>query len=115
MKGRLITLSIGILCGLFAWLTMGWMVQAKTLSNDKKDETSPEKAALMIKQWMKRSKASLEVDEERYPELLQQVEQLIASPNDAATTALLHSMLAEMYQHYYQQNRWQIEIGRAHV
>ena len=113
MKGRLITLSIGILCGLFAWLTMGWMAQAKTLSNDKKDEASPEKAALMIKQWMKRSKASLEVDEERYPELLQQVEQLIASSNDAATTALLHSMLAEMYQHYYQQNRWQIDQRSA--
>ncbi|MDL2278762.1 alpha-2-macroglobulin [Parabacteroides sp. OttesenSCG-928-G07] len=53
-------------------------------------------------------KEQLEVDYDRYPELIKEVEQYVTTIEDKATVAVLHSMIAEMYMSYYQQNQWQI-------
>ncbi|MCD8194014.1 MAG: MG2 domain-containing protein, partial [Tannerellaceae bacterium] len=50
----------------------------------------------------------LEINDDRYPELIGEVETYTATVSDPATQAVLHSILAEMYSNYYQQNRWRI-------
>ncbi|MCD8265448.1 MAG: MG2 domain-containing protein [Tannerellaceae bacterium] len=58
-------------------------------------------------------KEQLEIDEDRYPELIGEVETYTATIHDAATRAILHSILAELYSNYYQQNCWRINQRTA--
>ena len=103
MKFSAVIISVCMLCGLSAIVAYGWSVASK------KQTLGQREAAGLIKEWMIRSKETLETDTDRFPELLKQAEEMATNNNDAATTALLHSMIAEMYQHYYDQHRWRID------
>ena len=50
----------------------------------------------------------MEVNDDQFPELIKEVENYTNSCADSASVAVLHSMLAEMYQNYYQRNQWTI-------
>lgn len=62
-----------------------------------------------IKELITRMKEKLEVDEDNFPVLIQEVETLAAKTEDIPSAAVLHSMIAEMYNRYYQQNGWKID------
>lgn len=103
MKLSAVIISVCMLCGLSAIVAYSWP------SAPQKQTLAQQKTAELIKEWMIRSKEALEVDTDRYPDLLKQAEEMAATNSDPATTALLHSMIAEMYQHYYDQQRWRID------
>lgn len=73
----------------------------------------------LIKQLILQMKEKMEVDADQFPELIGEVSAYAASCEDSAAVALLHSMVAEMYQQYYQVNRWQIDqrtpLGAGYV
>ena len=58
-------------------------------------------------------KTALEKDEDTFPEQIRQLSEQAAACPDPAGKAVLHSMLAEMYHHYYQRNQWQIRQRTA--
>lgn len=62
-----------------------------------------------IKDLISRMKAELEKNEDTFPLLIAETEQTAAASADPASTAVLHSMLAEMYANYYNRNRWNID------
>lgn len=66
-------------------------------------------APLVIKKLIFQMKEQLEKNDDQYPELLKEVENYADTCPDVASTAILHSMLAEMYQNYYQRNQWKID------
>ena len=103
MKSSAVILFVSMLCGLSAVVAYSWPAAAK------RQALAQPEAAGLIKEWMMRSKEALDVDGDRFPELLKQAEEMAATHSDPATTALLHSMIAEMYQHYYAQHRWRID------
>ena len=103
MKLSAVIISVCMLCGLSAIVAYSWP------SAPQKQALAQQKAAELIKEWMIRSKETLEVDTDRYPDLLKQAEEMATTNSDPATTALLHSTIAEMYQHYYDQHRWRID------
>ena len=103
MKLSAVIISVCMLCGLSAIVAYSWPAAPQ------KQALAQQKAAELIKEWMIRSKETLEVDTDRYPDLLKQAEEMATTNSDPATTALLHSIIAEMYQHYYDQAHWRID------
>ena len=53
-------------------------------------------------------KNQLEKDVNTFPELIKEVETYAGTCPDSASVAILHSMIAEMYNNYYMQNRWNV-------
>ena len=102
MKLSAVIISVCMLCGLSAIVAYSWPAALQ------KRALAQQEAAGLIKEWMIRSKEALEVDD-RFSELLRQAEEMASTNSDPATTALLHSMIAEMYQQYYEQHRWRID------
>lgn len=108
MKIRAFFLSALLLCGISTVLMYSWA-----------SRTTPDKAAItqainekntpmVIKNLISKMKEQLDVNEDTYPELIQEVENYTATCPDSTSVAVLHSMLAELYQRYYQQNEWKI-------
>lgn len=62
-----------------------------------------------IKNFITRMKAQLEKNEDSFPQLISQAEQMATTSTNPTTAAVLHSMVAEMYSDYYTQRRWQIQ------
>ncbi|MGM9760047.1 MAG: alpha-2-macroglobulin family protein [Parabacteroides sp.] len=62
----------------------------------------------MIRHLISQMKEEMERDEEILPDLIRQMNQHIQACEDTTGQAILHSMQAEMYQQYYQRNRWAI-------
>ncbi|MDR0749923.1 MAG: alpha-2-macroglobulin [Tannerellaceae bacterium] len=81
------------------------VLRATPISNENKMDHT----AALIKSLIGEMKGKLEVDEDRFPDLIGEVESYLGKQTDTATVALLHSMLAEMYNHYWQINKWKIE------
>ena len=63
---------------------------------------------MVIKNLILKMKEQMEVNDDQFPELIKEVENYTNSCADSASVAVLHSMLAEMYQNYYQRNQWTI-------
>lgn len=61
-------------------------------------------SADLIKALLTRLSSQQEKDDTRFPELIGEVEAFTAKTSDTATVALLHSMIAQMYKYYYDQN-----------
>ena len=57
---------------------------------------------MVIKNLILKMKEQMEVNDDQFPELIKEVENYTNSCADSASVAVLHSMLAEMYQSYYQ-------------
>ncbi|MDR3140336.1 MAG: alpha-2-macroglobulin [Tannerellaceae bacterium] len=81
------------------------VLRATPISNEDKMNNT----AILIKSLIGEMKGKLEVDEDRFPDLIGEVENYLSKQTDTATVALLHSMVAEMYNHYYLINKWKIE------
>ena len=108
MKTRAFFLTIWILCGLSAAIWYGKAAQSHldrpTLEQLMQAKDDP----MVIKQLILHLKEEMEVDNDRFPELIQEVEDYTAQRTDSATKAILHSMIAEMYHVYFQENQWTI-------
>ena len=61
---------------------------------------------MVIKNLILKMKEQMKVNDDQFPELIKEVENYTNSCADSASVAVLHSMLAEMYQNYYQRNQW---------
>ncbi len=62
----------------------------------------------LIKTLIEQMKDQLEKDEDNFPSLIRTLENLAAEKPGTANAAILHSMTAEMYNRYFQQNSWTI-------
>lgn len=51
----------------------------------------------------------LEKDSESLPEIIRNIESYVEKCNDKTSKAVLHSAIAELYQQYYDNNRWKID------
>ena len=62
----------------------------------------------LIKSLVARMSDDLEKDIDKFPDLIREMEDYTRQCTDSASVALLHSLTAEMYSRYYQNNRWKI-------
>ena len=62
----------------------------------------------LIKSLVARMHDDLEKDVDKFPDLIREMELYTSQCTDSASVALLHSLTAEMYSRYYQNNRWTI-------
>ena len=109
MKTRAIIVLALITCGIVSTI---FYVKANQGSVDKKAITEAIKTKntpLLIRSLITRMKNQLEKDSDTFPELIKEVEMYAGECPDSASVAVLHSMIAEMYNSYYQQNRWNIQ------
>lgn len=85
----------------------------------KANRTTPEKdlvtqametqnTPLLIRSLITRMKNQVEKDADQFPELIREVEKYAGQCPDSAAVAVLHSMVAQMYQNFYTHNRWRI-------
>lgn len=108
MKIRAFFLSVLILCGLLAAILYS-RASLKALDNTVVAQAIHDKnTPLVIKSLISKMKDQLEINEDNYPELIKEVENYTVTCPDSASVAVLHSMLAELYQQYFQQNQWKI-------
>ena len=67
----------------------------------------------VIRSLIEKMSGDLEKDYDKFPELIHEVEDYTRSLSDSATIALLHSLTAEMYQTYFNNNRRNIQQRTA--
>lgn len=110
MKIRAFVVFALILCGIGA--VVCWN-QATARPADRQTPVSKaiqaQNTPLLIQALITKMKGQLEKNDDTFPELIREVEAYTAKTTDPAAVAVLHSMLAEMYQTYYNQNRWTID------
>lgn len=108
MKIKAIIVSALILCCLSAVIMYTTAAQTKNESKMITEAIQGKNTPQLIKALISRMKEQMEVNEDDFPELIKEVENYAAECKDPASTAVLHSMIAEMYNHYYTMNRWKI-------
>lgn len=108
MKIRIVIVAALLTCCMtFITTSCGSRVtsnEQKELISDIHSKNNP----AQMKEMISRMKSELETDQDRFPDLIQEMEQAIKATSDPASKAVLHSMTAEMYQQYYRQDRWRI-------
>lgn len=108
MKNRTIIVSLLLLCfGLIA-LSSCRATQSKNDQKVNMETVQNEATPKIIKEMITGMKDELEKDQDRFPELITEIENYITHTSDASIKALLHSMAAEMYNAYWKQDRWRI-------
>ncbi|WP_455635422.1 alpha-2-macroglobulin family protein [Parabacteroides sp.] len=108
MKIRAIILSALILCGISAVIMYSRAAQPRQTSSVITQAINDKNTSMVIKNLILKMKEQMEVNDDQFPELIRNVENYTNSLADSASVAVLHSMLAEMYQNYYQRNQWTI-------
>ncbi|WP_455629506.1 alpha-2-macroglobulin family protein [Parabacteroides sp.] len=108
MKIRAIILSALILCGISAVIMYSRAAQPRQTSSVITQAINDKNTPMVIKNLILKMKEQMEVNDDQFPELIRNVENYTNSLADSASVAVLHSMLAEMYQNYYQRNQWTI-------
>lgn len=108
MKIRAIILSALILCGISAVIMYSRAAQPQQKSSVITQAINDKNTPMVIKNLILKMKEQMEVNDDQFPELIKEVENYTNSCADSAPVAVLHSMLAEMYQSYYQRNQWTI-------
>ena len=108
MKIRAIILSALILCGISAVIMYSRAAQPQQRSSVITQAINDKNTPMVIKNLILKMKEQMEVNDDQFPELIKEVENYTNSCADSASVAVLHSMLAEMYQNYYQRNQWTI-------
>ena len=108
MKIRAIILSALILCGISAVIMYSRVAQPQQKSSVITQAINDKNTPMVIKNLILKMKEQMEVNDDQFPELIKEVENYTNSCADSASVAVLHSMLAEMYQNYYQRNQWTI-------
>ena len=105
MKIRAIILSALILCGISAVIMYSRAAQPQQKSSVITQAINDKNTPMVIKNLILKMKEQMEVNDDQFPELIKEVENYTNSLADSASVAVLHSMLAEMYQNYYQRNQ----------
>ena len=108
MKIRAIILSALILCGISAVIMYSRAAQPLQKSSVITQAINDKNTPMVIKNLILKMKEQMEVNDDQFPELIKEVENYTYSCADSASVAVLHSMLAEMYQNYFQRNQWTI-------
>lgn len=108
MKIRAFILSALILCGISAVIMYSRAAQPQPVSSVIMQAINEKNTPMVIKNLIIKMKEQMEVNDDQFPELIREVENYTATCTDSASVAVLHSMLAEMYQNYYQRNQWKI-------
>ena len=109
MKKRAFFLSLLIFCGISTVFFPSYASSAVPESTEITTALKQKEAPELIKALILHMKDQLEIDEDRFPELIHEVETYTASCKDTAATAVLHSMTAELYHMYYERFRWTID------
>lgn len=107
MKIRTVFSGILLLCGILFLLSSCGVAQS---SKENKDMAKENKEATVegIKNFITHMKSELEIDADRFPSLILEIEDKITRTSDRTLQAIMHSMAAEMYQNYAFQNHWNI-------
>lgn len=108
MKIRAIILSVLLLGGLSTVILHSRATQPQPNHSAIVQAINDKNTPMVIKQLILKMKEQMEVNDDQFPELIREVENYTHSCADSASVAFLHSMLAEMYQNYYQRNQWKI-------
>lgn len=108
MKIRAIILSALILCGISAVIMYSRAAQPQQRSSVITQAINDKNTPMVIKNLILKMKEQMEVNDDQFPKLIKEVENYTNSCTDSASVAVLHSMLAEMYQNYYRRNQWTI-------
>ena len=106
MKTRAFFMGIFILMGLslFLFLARAAMSPA-TCGLPPQEQLTP----TVIKGFISQMKEQLEKDNSQFPELILRLEKYTSNLDSSAYRAVLSSMIAEMYQNQYRQDRWKID------
>lgn len=114
MRIRAFFVSALLFCGISVAVLYGKdFIQPVNKKNMITEINQTKDTSILIKELIARMKSELEVDWDRFPALVTEVETQAVSTGDPASTAVLHSMLAEMYSMYFEQNRWLISRRTA--
>ncbi|MDL2221820.1 alpha-2-macroglobulin [Parabacteroides sp. OttesenSCG-928-N08] len=105
-KTKLFTILLG--CFLTGMVIQATPTQMQTEKEAWSRNLNEKETTQRIKSLIKQMGEEIEKDQDRYPDLIGELESLIAECDDAPTRAILHSMAAEMYQNYFRNNRWKI-------
>ncbi|WP_456088414.1 alpha-2-macroglobulin family protein [Parabacteroides sp.] len=108
MKIRAIIVLTLIACGIVSAISY---VKANRVSTNEKaiiEAIQTKNTPALIQSLITRMKNQLEKDADTFPELIKEIETYAGTCPDSASVAVLHSMIAEMYNNYYMQNRWNI-------
>lgn len=108
MKIKAIIVSALILCCISAVIMYTNAAQPKNESKMITEAIQGKNTPQLIKALISRMKEQLDVNDDDFPELIKEVENYAAECKEPASTAVLHSMVAEMYNQYYTMNRWKI-------
>lgn len=108
MKIRAILISALIVCCISATFMYTRAAQSTNESKMITEAIQGKNTPQLIKALIGKMKDQLEVNDDDFPALIKEVENYAAECNDPASAAVLHSMVAEMYNNYYIQNRWKI-------
>lgn len=114
MKNKAIVIGTWVICGIVLILfnacgaAQSGKEQKETMENQI-TRNNPEE----IKELIVRMKSELETDNDRFTDLIRETEAKVTLLPESGDRAVLHSMLAEMYHQYLQQNRWTINRRTA--
>lgn len=109
MKIRAIVISALILCCISAAIVYTKAAQPKNESKMITEALQGNNTPQLIKALIGKMKDKMEVNTDDFPTLIKDVETYAKACPDSASVAILHSMIAEMYNFYYDQNRWMID------
>ncbi len=108
MKIRAFVVSILIVCGITAGILYAGATKQSANQKAITEAIQSQNTAALIQSLITKMKNQLEKNDDTFPELIKEVETYTKACNDSASSAILHSMVAEMYNHYYNQNQWNI-------
>ena len=108
MKIKAIIVSALILCCISAVIMYTNAAQPKNESKMITEAIQGKNTPQLIKALISRMKEQLDVNDDDFPKLIKEVENYAAECKEPASTAVLHSMVAEMYNQYYTMTRWKI-------
>lgn len=108
MKIRAILISALIVCCISAAFMYTRAAQSTNESKMIERAIQGKNTSQLIKALISKMKDQLEVNDDDFPALIKEVENYAAECKDPASAAVLYSMVAEMYNNYYMQNRWKI-------
>ena len=109
MKLKAIIVSTLLLCCLSTIIMYAMTEETTTTSSIAAKAIQRGDTPQLIKALIGSMKEQMDVDEDKFPELIGEVERYAANCSDTASAAVLHSMVAEMYNHYYTSHRRKID------
>lgn len=108
MKIRAFVVLVLIVCGILVSVFYGKATRASVEEKAITEAIQARNTPQLIQALITRMKNQMEKNDDTFPELIKEVEDYATQTTDSAGVAVLHSMIAEMYQNYYMQNRWNI-------